>query len=494
MTAEHLPVSKLRNEVMSLCADRQQLVTRREMLQHASSGLGFLALAAMTSEAAAREESSNNPLEARTPPRPLKAKRVIFLFQGGGPPHMDTFDYKPLLDRNNDKNVHGKDASEFASIIGRSFQNGASRMVATPAKWEFKRHGKSGLVISSLFPHLARHADDLCVINSLYCDFNNHPEAALQLHTGQGVLRRPALGAWSVYGLGTENQDLPGFITLGMKKMQHAQTAFLPAIYGATDVTASKGRGILRFLDNPQVSRPVQRQQLDLIQEMNRDMFERTQRDAKIDDVIRGYELAFRMQGVMPAVLDLSKEKPQTLEMYGCNNSALSRYNMPEKCLLARRMIEAGVRFVEIECASNDAHDNLEKGYGEAAFLNDQPVAALLTDLKRRGLLDDTLVICGGEFGRTPWVLARSNLDGREHNSTAFSMWLAGGGLKGGITYGKSDELGANVIQNKVHVHDLHATILHLLGLDHEKLTYRYSGRDFRLTDIYGNVVQDIIA
>jgi hypothetical protein len=458
------------------------------MLRRLSSGLGYLAWSVLATEASAKEAGSRDPLAARVPPRPARARRVIFLWQGGGPPQMDTFDYKPQL------NVHhGKPAVEFASVLGESYRGSKNKIIGTP--WKFQQYGSCGKWISELFPHVAQHADDICFIHSMQSDFNDHPQASLQMHTGHGVLQRPSLGAWSVYGLGTVNRSLPGFITLGLAAKQHAQTAFMPAIFGATDIqfNGSPARPALRYLHNPQLSRAQQRRQLDFIQELNGDLLERSQRDAKVDDVIRSYELAFRVEEVMPGLLDLSKEPASIQKMYGIGERDLAAQRTPEKCLLARRLIEAGVRFVEVELAANDAHFNLKREFGQAAFRNDRPVGALLTDLKQRGLLDDTLVICGGEFGRTPHCQA-AGMDGRDHNNSAFTLWLAGGGVRRGLSYGSTDEFGKNVREKPVHVHDLHATILHLLGFDHEQLTYRYSGSDYRLTDVHGKVVHDIIA
>jgi hypothetical protein len=456
------------------------------MLQQTGSGLGFLALAAMAHEAAGKEFT--NPLAERPPHFAAKAKHVIFLWQSGGPPHLDTFDPKPLL-----TTAHGKETKEFASLLGSRFKNSKRKLVASP--WKFPKRGQSGLEISDAYERLAEHADDLCLIRSMHGDFPGHGEASTQMHTGQGILPRPSIGSWTSYALGTENQDLPGFISLGLPRADLAQSAFLPAVFTGTpaSVNTRTGEGSIRHLENRTLSRKMQREQIDLIQQMNQQLVERTERDAKIDGLSDNYELAFRMQAVAPEVLDVSQESSQTLEMYGVGDKDTGLSAVAGKCLLARRLVEAGVRFVEVGCQGSDPHSNLKKGYGDAARRNDRPIAALIADLKQRGMLQDTLVVCSGEFGRTPDT-GDKNLDGRDHNHRGFTAWLAGGGVRGGMAYGTTDELGYYAQEKPVHIHDLHATILHLLGLDHQRLTYRHSGRDFRLTNVYGEVVHDIIA
>ncbi len=470
--------------------DRQPngAVTRREVLTRASNGLGGLALAAFAAESMAKQGDATNPLAIRDPHFAPKAKRVIMLWQQGGPPHMDTFDPKPLLTAN-----QGRQSKEFASVLGDRHKRSTRKLVGSP--WKFQKRGQSGLEISDAYARLAEQADELCLIRNMHGDFPGHGEAALQMHTGQGIFTRPSLGAWAVYGLGTDNENLPGFVSLGTNNSKLAQSAFLPAVYTGTpvSVSATGKAGSIRHLDNRNLTGRMQREQIDLIQQMNRGLIGRTDRDAKIDGMIDNYELAFRMQGVAPEILSFADESEETLKLYGLDNPDRTLGAIGAKCLLARRLIERGVRFVEVGCQSSDPHSNLKKGYGDAARRNDQPLAALVADLKQRGLLQDTLLVCGGEFGRTHDTNDK-NSDGRDHNNKGWTTWLAGGGVKGGTAYGMTDELGAAAIADKVHVHDLHATILHLLGLHHEKLTYRWSGRDFRLTNVYGNVVNEIIA
>jgi hypothetical protein len=451
--------------------------------------MGGIVLAALAAaDAVGKQADATNPLAPRDPHFAPKAKRVILLWQQGGPPHMDTFDPKPMLTAN-----AGKQSKEFASILGERHKRSTRKLVPSP--WKFSKRGQSGLEISDTYEKLAEHADELCLIRSMHGDFPGHGEAALQMHTGQGIFSRPSLGAWTVFGLGTGNENLPGFVSLGSNRLAYSQSAFLPAVYTGTPVSVSSGSkaGTIRHLENRSLTRKMQREQIDLIQQMNRDLIERTGKDAKIAGMIDNYELAFRMQGVAPEILNYADETEETIKLYGIDNADRALGTIGAKCLVARRLVEAGVRFVEVACQGSDPHSNLKKGYGDASRRNDQPSAALIADLKRRGLLEDTLVICSGEFGRTHDTNDK-NLDGRDHNNRGWTTWLAGGGVKGGMAYGATDELGAAAIENKVHVHDLHATILHLLGLDHEKLTYRWSGRNFRLTNVYGNVVKGVIA
>jgi hypothetical protein len=450
-------------------------MSRRQLLKSASCGFGYLALAGLcASEASAGQD---DPLAPKAPHFAPRAKRVIFLFMRGGPSHVDTFDYKPGL----------------AEHDGQSYQGGRKLM---QSPWKFTPHGESGLPISELFPHLARHADDLCLLNSLHTDLPNHPQATLQMHTGQFRFVRPSMGAWVQYGLGTENQNLPGFITLNPPSRvggaQNYGAAFLPASYEGTRI-GNEGESLAKVtiahIHNSRLSRDLQRKQVDLIQQFNQDLLARDTVNNQLEGVIKSYELAFSMQTAVPELLDISRETPATLQAYGIG--AKETDNFGRQCLLARRFVEAGVRFVELCHGNWDQHGQLRARLTANCTAIDQPMAALLTDLKQRGLLHDTLVVWGGEFGRTPHV--KQN-DGRDHNSTGFSMWMAGGGVRGGLRYGATDEHGIEAVENKVHIHDLHATILHLLGLDHTKLTYRYSGRDFRLTDVYGRVVEHILA
>jgi hypothetical protein len=452
--------------------------SRREMLQRVSSGFGMMALAGLVGERAVADYT--NPLAPKEPHFAPKAKRVIYACMRGGPSHVDTFDHKPALAEHD-----GKAAPE---------QKGRTLM-ASP--WKFEKHGESGLPISELFPHVAKHADQMCLINSLWTDVPNHPQAFLMMHTGEFRFARPSMGAWSLYGLGTLNQNLPGFVTINppnnLGGAQNYSSGFLPAIYQGTAI-GREGQKVadtrIGNITSKHLPGSLQREQLDLVQSLNRDLLGRQQVNAEIEGVIESYELAFRMQDALPEVLDLSKESKTTLESYGIGGGPTD--NFGRQCLMARRLAESGVRFIEVTHANWDQHNGLKNNLTNNCRAVDQPLAALLADLESRDLLKDTLVMWGGEFGRTPHVKQK---DGRDHNGTAYSMWLAGGGVKSGLRYGASDEFGIKAVENKVHPHDLHATILHLLGLDHEKLTYRYGGRDYKLTGVGGaRVLDDIIA
>ncbi len=444
-------------------------ISRRQLLSSATCGFGSIALAGLTAAA------SERPSHAAAAPLPHfrpRARRVIFLFMRGGPSHVDTFDYKPELQSNHDQVLSD------------------GKLMASP--WSFRRYGDSGLTISALFPHLARHADELCVINSMHCDSFAHPGATIQMHTGSTTFVRPSMGAWVLYGLGTGNDDLPGFVTINPTSnfggAQNYGSAFLPAKHQGTPLS-DKAHPMVSNLTNATVTRAAQRQQLDFLRDLNAELRKRWEEDQRIDAVIESYELGFRMQGSMGDVLDVGRENATTRELYGVDDRATARFGT--QCLMARRMIEAGVRYVEIDNGGWDQHTNLRGQHAARARGVDKPIAGLLTDLKQRGLLDDTLVVWGGEFGRRPFVQFAT---GRGHNNLGFSMWMAGGGSRGGLQFGATDEIGHRAVEDRVHVHDLHATILHLLGLDHTRLTYRYGGRDFRLTDVYGRAVPELIA
>ncbi len=471
--------------------------TRRDLLKVCATGFGYTAFAglsglaaqaeAATKPATLAEATGRGPLLPRPTHHQPRAKRVIFLFMHGGPSAIDTFDPKPRLIAD-----HGKPLP-FEQPVGIIDPNGK----LTKSPWEFKKYGESGADVSSLFPHQAEVVDDLCIIRSMHTEGQAHGQAVLKLHTGDATFVRPSVGAWILYGLGTENQNLPGFVTICPTPdhggVQLYGPAFLPAVYQGTSLgqagtPASKVQ--FNHLKNPRTPADLQRRQLDLLQEMNREYQHQREVESQLEGVIQSYELAFRMQMHAPKLLDLSQESKATLDLYGVDKQPTDDF--ARQCLLARRCLEAGVRFVQVSHSFKwDQHGNLKGGHEKNAAETDQPVAALIKDLKSRGMLEDTLVIWGGEFGRTPTAEGK---DGRDHNPHGFTMWLAGGGVKPGIRYGNTDEFGYYAVENKVHMHDLHATILHLLGLDHEKLTYRYAGRDFRLTDVYGHVVHDIIA
>ena len=457
-----------------MCNNRQMLLSRRDALKGLSAGFGYMAFAGLASQAAVI-----SPLAPRRPHFVPKAKRVIFCCMRGGPSHVDTFDHKPALVR--DK---GKELPKFRN------------RELMPSPWEFKRHGQSGLQVSELFPNLAQHADDLCLLNGMYSSVPAHPQSFLQLHTGSFQFVRPSMGSWVLYGLGSENQNLPGFISLcppdNVGGAQNYGSAFLPAFYQGTKIgnfNQNIKAASLRNLGNQNMSGKLQRRQLDFVQSLNRDLLDRKKQSSQIEGVIESYELAFRMQSSVPELMDANDENESTLEQYGINNRATE--NFGRQCLMARRFAEAGVRFIEITHGNWDQHRNLNATLTRNCAATDKPLAALLKDLKERGLLEETLVVWGGEFGRTPHI--RQD-DGRDHNSTGFSFWMAGGGVKGGMVHGATDEHGVAAVENRMHFHDLHATILHLLGLNHEKLTYKYAGRDFRLTDVHGEIAHDIIA
>lgn len=440
--------------------------TRRQLLQQASAGFGYLAFAGMAS-------AENKPASHF----PAKAKRVIFLCMRGGPSHMETFDPKTELTRRH----------------GEAGRNKGTKLLGS--RWKFAKHGQSGIDIVELFPELAKQADKLCVLRGMHTDNENHPQALEQLHTGSFQFVRPSMGAWTVYGLGSENAYLPGFISINpltaLGGLRYYSSAFLPASTSATLLGNANQPGAklqLGNITNPRLDNTAKRQQLDLLKAMNRDLLAQTG-DPRVEGIISSYELAFRMQGELPRVMDLSSESKATLQLYGADKSPTESFG--RQCLLARRFAEAGVRFIEISHLEWDLHGALQSGMTRNCSQIDKPIAGLLHDLDQRGLLEDTLVLWGGEFGRTP---DDPTQDGRGHNNKGYSMWMAGGGVKRGHIHGATDDLGVEAIEGKVHIHDLHATMLHLLGLDHERLTYRHGGRDYRLTDVKGNVVKDILA
>ncbi len=444
-------------------------------------GFGSLALASMLSE---QSRGSDRGSELHFPQR---AKRVIFLFMHGGPSSIDTFDYKPLLKRDHGKPLpFDKPRVQFAQT---------GNLLQSP--WQFRQYGESGAWVSDLFPEVGKCADDLTFIHSMHGSNEAHGGALLKVHTGSDTFVRPSMGAWISYGLGTENESLPSFVTinptLGHGGVQNFGSAFLPAQHQATRIGSSRakmsGGSMIQNLTNPQAT-PVQlREQLDFAQQLNHLQLNRSGADAALESRIESLELAFRMQAEAPEILDISGETEATQRLYGIDQQPTD--NFGRQCLLARRLSESGVRFVQVSHAYWDQHSELKEKHTELAAEVDKPIAGLLRDLKARGLLNDTLVIWGAEFGRTP--TAQGN-NGRDHNPHAFTYWMAGGGVKRGFSYGKSDDYGFYAREDKVHVHDFHATLLYLMGLDHERLTYRSGGRDFRLTDIHGRVIHEIVA
>lgn len=465
--------------------------TRRRMLQDLACGFGSLALAGMLGE-----RTLANPLAPQLTHFAPRAKRVIFLFMAGGVSQVDSFDYKPLLEREDGEMRQFNDARSLA----RTGVGANSRIMKS--LWKFEQRGQCGKWTSALFPEMSRRVDDLCFLHGMHTEGVAHGPATLFLHTGATNLVRPSMGSWVTYGLGTETENLPGFVVLspsmGNGGPRNFGNAFLPAVFqgtaiGRAGVPAKDSK--IRHLLNPQRTPAAQSAQFDLVQALNREQASQRPDDSELEAVIDSYELAFRMQRHAPNALDLTSETPATLDLYGIGAKETDDYG--RRCLTARRLAEAGVRYIQVNYTDNsnnppwDQHSNMPK-HAEHARAVDKPIAGLLIDLKQRGLLDDTLVWWGGEFGRNPF--AQDNGTGRDHNPNGFTAWLAGGGVKSGFSYGATDEFGHLAVENKVHMHDLHATILHLLGLDHRKLTYQYAGRNFRLTDVAGEVVHDIFA
>lgn len=447
-------------------------ITRRGALQKLSTGLGGIALSALTSERGRAATSS--PLASKSPHFEPRAKNVIYLSMRGAPSHVDTFDYKPLLNKDS----------------GKEGKYGGKKLLGSP--WEFRQHGESGLWISDLFPHVARHADDLCLLNGMHGDTPNHQPAVTATHTGSVNFIRPSMGAWALYGLGNENTNVPGYIVLGGGQKGDYGSAFLPAYYQATMIggkTPEAGPPRVPNIRNSKMDAAAQRKQLDFVQWLNEEQVKRDVHSPQTEGMIQSAELAFHMQTSMPELLDYESETPTTREAYGIEGGS-GKAAFGKHCLLARRMVERGVRFVEIVHGNWDHHDKLKTNMEQTCGETDGPIGALLQDLKDRNLLKDTLVLWGGEFGRTP----QGEGDGRGHNAKGYTTWMAGGGVKGGIRYGATDEHGYEAVDGRMHIHDWHATILHLLGLNHEKLTYRYAGRDFRLTDVHGDVPGEILA
>ena len=475
------------------------MLSRRQWLGRCGMGMGALALSQLMSgtdltgsPAAGAETMSLNPLAVKNPPIAGKAKRVIHLFMNGGPSHVDTFDHKPLLDQFAGKSLPG-------AYRSTERKTGA----AFPSPFKFQRYGKSGIEISDLFAKTAQCVDDMCIIRSMHADVPNHEPSLLLMNCGNARLVRPSMGSWVTYGLGSENQNLPGFITMcpggyPIQESQNWQAGFLPGVYQGTyiDTQHTEIEKLISYIKNSYEGQPDQRKQLDLLLQLNERHMDQRQQDPQLEARIQSFELAYRMQMDAADAFDVTRESKHTLEMYGPGTQA-------RQLLIARRLLERGVRFVQVWHGAGqpwDSHDDIKDNHARLARECDQGIAALLTDLKQRGMLDDTLVIWGGEFGRTPTVELPTpgsnagHVNGRDHNHYGFTMWMAGGGVKGGYVHGSTDETGFAAADNPVHVHDLHATILHLLGFDHEKFTYRYAGRDFRLTDVYGEVVKEIIA
>jgi len=468
----------------------QRSLSRRELLARAGNGFGLVALAELLGTealagAVGEPDRALQPYAVRAPHHAARAKRVIFLYMPGGPSHVDLFDPKPRLIADNGKPL--------------PFEKPKLERVKTgnllPSPWKFSRHGQSGTEVSELLPRVASCIDDICVIRSMVADNINHTGAALQMCTGEQAFSRPSMGSWLVYGLGTENQNLPAFVVVSPAAVfQGAQlwaSSFLPSAYQGTLVRDLKNP--IANLTDPCGSVERQRTKLDALRRLNEIHKRDRVIDSQLDARIAAFELAFRMQREAPEAFDIARESSQTHKLYGIDNPATDQFG--RQCLMARRLVERGVRFVQLfDAPANNAwdhHTGLRENLPKRCAAVDQPIAALLTDLKARGLLDDTLVLWGGEFGRTPTA---EGTNGREHHPFGFTMWMAGGGVRGGMVHGATDEFGWHALHDKVHVHDLHATILHLMGFNHEKLTYRHGGRDYRLTDVHGQVVRNILA
>ena len=465
---------------------------RREILARSALGIGGMALSALLAdEARSSPARAIAPLAPRSPHFAPKAQRVIHLFMNGGPSHVDTFDPKPLLTKN-----HGK------ALPRPNLPTERKTGSAFASPFKFSKHGQSGLEISELFPYVSRMADHLCVVRSMHADVPNHEPSLLLLNCGDSRLVRPSMGSWVTYGLGSENQNLPGFISMcpggyPIQETQNWQSAFLPGVYQGTYVD-TRHTELEKLIENVRPARPrdKQRQQLDLLARFNQTHQQTRPADPRLDARIQSFELAYRMQSDAEDAFDINREPKNIRELYGAGLQG-------RQMLIARRLLERGVRFVQVwhgEGQPWDNHDDIEVNHRRLARECDQAIGGLLFDLKQRGMLDDTLVLWGGEFGRTPTVempTAGANagkINGRDHNHHGYSVWLAGGGVKGGLAYGATDDFGFQAVEKKLHVHDLQATMLHLLGFDHEKLTYRHAGRDFRLTDVHGQVVRDLLA
>ncbi len=466
-------------------------MSRREMLRRAGAGFGTLGLAAALHEAGSAAPpgtAAGTALSPRQPHFAPRAKRVIQLFMPGGPSQVDTFDYKPAI---------AKHAGERPKLVDRrSLRNTKNGLMPSP--FGFRRYGECGKWVSDIFPHVGEVVDDLCFIHSMHTDIPEHAGAILMMNLGNIQPNRPSLGSWLVYGLGSESDDLPGFVAMSPRaqprgKLANWGNAFLPGAYAGTyvNIAEMKPEAALRHLRSANLSTAEQRRQVDLLRRVNELTLARREQDRQLEANIQAMELAFRMQFAVPDVFDTQNESPATLAMYGESEFA-------KGCLIARRLVERGVRMVQLshsidgyDIAWDTGHGDIEGGHARLAHACDQGIAALIKDLKARGLFDDTLVVWGGEFGRAPTSEGKK---GRDHDHYGFTVFLAGGGVRGGYSYGATDEFGLTAVENRVHVHDLHATILHLMGLDHERLTYRYSGRDYRLTDVHGRVVRDVLA
>ena len=466
--------------------DTAPALSRRTWLQRTAAGFGMLALHDLM-------QAASSPLAGKPPRFPARAKRVIFLFMAGGPSQPDLFDPKDYI-----KRMHGRTIS--APVNPNELRVGTDKFLALATHGAVRPRGKSGMMISDLLPHTASIADEICLLRAMHADNNQHQPAALQFHTGAVSDVRPSMGSWISYGLGSENQSLPSFITIHPDADTRLYgSGFLPAAHQGTKVIIPQGdkQSPIDYLGDPTANPTVQRRRLDFVQRMNHRLLDYAGQDARMEGMIESMEIAFRMQTATPELVDISNESEATKQLYGVGSKDCDKN--ARACLLARRLSEAGVRFVQVTMGGWDHHGNIRDALPKSCAASDQPCAALIKDLKSRGLLEDTLVIWSGEFGRTPWsqdLSGTSPIDkhGREHQPESFCTWLAGGGIRPGFTFGETDDFGFRPVNGKVHLHDLHATILHQLGMDHERLTWRHLGRDFRLTDVYGSVVKEILS
>ncbi len=477
---------------------RRPSLSRRDMLRQCANGFGAVALTALAQDrafgsiASARRDARTNPLAPKSPHFPAPAKNVIFLYMDGGPSQVDTFDYKPLLEK-----YHGQDPREAMGRLEPTQFDNIGKVLKSP--WEFKQRGESGLWVSELFPWVSKVADELCVIKSVVSKFPEHTSANYFLHTGSGLQGRPSMGAWTGYGLGSVNQNLPGFIVLNGGLIPPGgldcfNSGFLPAAYQAS---VFKPADLPVANISPRENDPArQRRKLDLVRSLDDASLDRFAGEEQIDSAIINYETAYRMQTEVPELMSIDDESEATRKLYGLDADFKNTQTFGRQCLVARRLVERGVRFIELTCPGGngdrwDQHSKLVDGHNKNCLTVDQPIHGLITDLKKRGLLDSTLVVWGGEFGRTPFA---QGADGRDHNPFGFTMWMAGGGVRGGMSYGETDEWGYKAVDRRVEMHDLHATMLALLGIDHTRSTFRWSGRDMRLTDVHGHVLHDIMA
>ncbi|MEK6249512.1 MAG: DUF1501 domain-containing protein [Planctomycetales bacterium] len=474
----------MRNQIQNELASYHP---RRWFLQQCGVGMGSRALTSLLADES--QAAAPHPLAPRKPPYPAKAKRVIYMFHAGAPSHLDLFDYKPQLAKWSGK----KPPAELLEGYRAAFIKPDSALLGP--KYKFAQHGEAGMHLAEILPYTSAIADELCFVRSMTTDAVNHAPAQILMNTGSQIFGRPSFGAWALYGLGTESADLPGYVVLSSGGgtsggASNWGSGFLPTKYAGVPFRGS-GDPIL-YLSNPRgIDQQVQRNSLDALRNLNQQELSRVG-DPEIQARINAYEMAYRMQTSGPELMDLSQESDKTLKMYGLDPKD-PKPGYGKNCLLARRLIERGVRFVQLFHEAWDHHGDLTKGLKGRCKDTDQGSAALVNDLKKRGLLEDTIVIWGGEFGRTPMVQG-GTADGRDHHNRSYTMWLAGGGIKAGHVHGETDEFGFNIVQDPVHVHDLHATLLHLLGFDHTQLTHRFQGRDFRLTDVHGNLVKGILA